>query len=215
VAISGIGLFYLLSLIIGLAAMASGTINIHDSNMAVPLLAKSFGLVFFAILTAIAFAAVLGSVSGLILAASGAVAHDIMDRVLGLRMTALEKVAAGRIAAVIVGCIAIYLGLVFEGMNVSYLAGWAFAVAASANLPALLMALFWRKTTSGGVVAAIFSGLVVSLALILISPEMYARYGYLAADAPLHLNHPAIISMPISLLALIVVSLRSSAHTKN
>ncbi|MDY0189458.1 MAG: cation acetate symporter [Desulfuromonas sp.] len=209
VAISGVGLFYLLSLFIGLGAMASGTINLADSNMAVPLLAKSFGIVFFAIVTAIAFSAVLGTVSGLIIAASGAVAHDIMDRVLGIKMTALEKVAAGRIAAVIVGCVAIYLGLVFEGMNVSYLAGWAFAVAASANLPALLMALFWQRTTSRGVVAAILSGLVISLALILLSPEMYLRYGYDAIQAPVQLNHPAIIAMPISLLALIVVSLRA------
>ncbi len=208
VAISGVGLFYLLSLFIGLGAMTSGTINPNDSNMAVPLLAKSFGVVFFAIVTAIAFSAVLGTVSGLILAASGAVAHDIMDRVLGIKMTALEKVSAGRIAAVVVGCVAIYLGLVFEGMNVSYLAGWAFAVAASANLPALLMALFWRRTTSQGVVVAILSGLIVSLGLILLSPEMYMRYGYAAAQAPIQLNHPAIIAMPISLVALIVVSLR-------
>lgn len=208
VAIAGIALFYLLSLYIGLGAMTSGTINLDDSNMTVPLLAKSFGVIFFAIVTAIAFSAVLGTVSGLIIAASGAVAHDIMDRVLGMKMTALEKVAAGRIAAVVVGCVAIYLGLVFEGMNVSYLAGWAFAVAASANLPALLMALFWRRTTSHGVVAAILSGLIISLCLILLSPEMYVRYGYAATQAPIQLNHPAIIAMPISLVALIVVSLR-------
>ena len=209
VAIGGIGLFYLLSLYIGLGAMSSGTINISDSNMAVPLLAKSFGVLFFAVVTAIAFAAVLGSVSGLIIAASGAVAHDIMDRVLGMKMTALEKVAAGRIAAVIVGCVAIYLGLVFEGMNVSYLAGWAFALAASTNLPALAAALFWRRTTSQGIVASISSGLIISLVLILVSPEMYVRYGYLATEAPIQLNHPAIIAMPISALAVIIVSLRT------
>ncbi|OQY19852.1 MAG: hypothetical protein B6I36_02980 [Desulfobacteraceae bacterium 4572_35.1] len=214
VAICGIALFYVLSLYIGLGAMTSGTVNLGDSNMAVPLLAKSLGVVFFAVVSAVAFSAVLGTVSGLIIASSGAVAHDIMDRVLGMKMTAMEKVVAGRIAAIVIGCIAIYLGLVFEGMNVSYLAGWAFAIAASANLPALLLALFWRRTTSQGVVAAIFSGLLVSLVLILVSPEMYVRYGYAATQAPIHLNHPAIIAMPISLLAAIVVSLRTTGLTQ-
>lgn len=211
VAIGGIGFFYLLSLFLGFGAMGSGFLNIMDTNMAVPLLARSFGTVLFAIVSAVAFTAVLGTVSGLILAASGAVAHDIMDRLMGIHMNATEKVVAARMAAIVVGCIAVYLGIVFEGMNVSYLAGWAFALAAATNLPALLMALFWQGATSKGIVASMLVGMSSALTLILISPEMYVRYGLLASEAPLPLNNPALIALPLSWITLILVSRRTSA----
>jgi cation/acetate symporter len=211
VAIAGIGFFYVLNLFLGFGAMGSGFLNIMDTNMAVPLLARSFGMVLFAVVSAVAFTAVLGTVSGLILAASGAVAHDIMDRLMGIHMSAAEKVVAARMSAVVVGCIAVYLGIVFEGMNVSYLAGWAFALAAATNLPALLMALFWQGATSRGVIASMLVGLSSALTLILISPEMYLRYGLLASEAPLPLNNPALIALPLSWLTLVLVS----RHTRD
>ncbi|MDY0212919.1 MAG: cation acetate symporter [Desulfuromonadaceae bacterium] len=211
VAIGGISFFYLLSLFLGFGVMGSGFLNIMDTNMSVPLLARSFGIVLFAIVSAVAFTAVLGTVSGLILAASGAVAHDIMDRLMGIQMSATEKVVVARMAAVVVGCIAIYLGIVFEGMNVSYLAGWAFALAAATNLPALLMTLFWHGATSKGVVASMLVGMITALTLILISPEMYVRYGLLAAEAPLPLNNPALIALPLSWLTLVMVSRRTAS----
>lgn len=210
VAIGGIGFFYLLSLFLGFGAMGSGFLNIMDTNMSVPLLARSFGIVLFAIVSAVAFTAVLGTVSGLILAASGAVAHDIMDRLMGIHMSTTEKVVVARMAAVVIGCVAVYLGIVFEGMNVSYLAGWAFALAAATNLPALLMTLFWRGATSKGVVASMLVGMTTALTLILISPEMYVRYGLLAAEAPLPLNNPALIALPLSWLTLVLVSRRTA-----
>lgn len=207
VAIAAIGFFYILTLFLGLGAMTNGVINIMDSNMSAPLLALSFGVILFAIISSIAFATVLGTVSGLIVAASGAVAHDLMDNFLGMKMTDKGKVMAGKIAAVVVGAIAIYLGIVFEGMNVSFLVGWAFALAASANLPAILMLLFWKRTTAQGVAASILVGLVSAMGLILISPDMYVRYGLLPTDAPISFNSPAAISIPLSFLALVVVSL--------
>jgi cation/acetate symporter len=210
VAIGGIGFFYVLSLFLGLGAMGSGFLNVMDTNMAVPLLARSFGTVLFAIVSAIAFTAVLGTVSGLILAASGAVAHDIMDRLMGIHMSASEKVVAARMSAIVVGCIAVYLGIVFEGMNVSYLAGWAFALAAATNLPALLMALFWQGSTSKGIIASMLVGMSSALVLILLSPEMYVRYGLLASEAPLPLNNPALIALPLSWITLILVSRRTT-----
>jgi cation/acetate symporter len=130
-----------------------------------------------------------------------------MDNFLGMKMTDLGKVRAGKISAVVVGCIAIYLGIIFEGMNVSFLVGWAFAVAASANLPAILMLLFWKRTTGKGIAASIMVGLISSLGLILISPDMWVRYGYLPADAPISFNSPALISIPLSFLALVMVSI--------
>ena len=93
-------------------------------------------------------------------------------------------------------------------MYPSWLAG-AFAVAASANLPAILMLLFWEKTTAKGVAASIFVGLASSLGLILISPDMWVRYGLLPGDAPVQFNSPALISIPLSFVALVLVSLMS------
>ncbi|MDD2272897.1 MAG: cation acetate symporter [Desulfuromonadaceae bacterium] len=207
VAIAAIGFFYILTLFLGIGAMTTGVINLTDNNMSAPLLALSFGVVLFAVISSLAFATVLGTVSGLIVAASGAVAHDLMDNFLGIKMTEDGKVRAGKISAVVVGCIAIFLGIKFEGMNVSFLVGWAFAVAASANLPAILMLLFWSKTTAKGIAASITVGIVSSLGLILISPDMYAVYGLLPKDAPIHFNSPAAISIPLSILALVIVSL--------
>lgn len=207
VAIASIGFFYVLTLFLGMGAMTSGVINLTDNNMSAPLLALSFGVILFAVISSLAFATVLGTVSGLIVAASGAVAHDIMDNFLGMQMTDAGKVRAGKLAAVVVGGIAIYLGIVFEGMNVSFLVGWAFAVAASANLPAILMLLFWKKTTAQGIAASITVGLISALGLILISPDMWVRYGLLPQNAPISINSPGLISIPLSFIALIVVSL--------
>jgi cation/acetate symporter len=210
VAIAAIGFFYVLTLFLGMGAMTNGVINLTDNNMSAPLLALSFGVVLFSVISSLAFATVLGTVSGLIVAASGAIAHDLMDNFLGMKMTDRGKVRAGKISAMVIGCIAIYLGIVFEGMNVSFLVGWAFAVAASANLPAILMLLFWSKTTARGIAASIFVGLVSSLGLILVSPDMWVRYGKLPAEAPVQFNSPALISIPLSFLALVIVSLLTS-----
>ncbi len=207
VAIAAIGFFYVLTLYMGLGAMSNGVVNLLDDNMSAPLLAKSFGTLLFAIISAIAFATVLGTVSGLIVAASGAVAHDFLDRFLGMKFTDQAKVRAGKFAAFSVGLIAIVLGIIFKGMNVSFLVGWAFAVAASANLPAIIMLLFWKKTTAPGIVASIAAGTISALGIIMLSPDMFERYGLDKADAPIPFGNPAIISVPISFLALVLVSL--------
>ncbi len=96
VGIASIGLFYVLTLYLGLGAMTSGTLDVTNSNMSAPLLARSFGELLFALVSAIAFTTVLGTVSGLILAASGAVAHDIMERVLGMNLTEHGKIKAAK-----------------------------------------------------------------------------------------------------------------------
>ncbi|APG28435.1 cation acetate symporter [Syntrophotalea acetylenivorans] len=207
VAIASIGFFYMMTLFMGIGAMTNGVINLTDNNMSAPLVALSFGVILFSIISSIAFATVLGTVSGLIVAASGAVAHDLMSNFLGIKMTDSGMVMAGKISAVVVGIVAIYLGIVFEGMNVSFLVGWAFAVAASANLPAILMLLFWKKTTAQGITASILVGLVSALGLILLSPDMWVRYGLLPQDAPITFNSPALVSVPLSFIALVVVSL--------
>ncbi|MHB1347231.1 MAG: solute symporter family protein [Candidatus Humimicrobiaceae bacterium] len=208
VAIAAIGLFYVLTLYMGLGAMTNGVIDLTNENMSAPLLAKSFGILFFSIISAIAFATVLGTVSGLICASSGAVAHDIMDKYMGKKMSDRKKVRAGKITAIGVGVIAMVLGVVFKNMNVSFLVGWAFSVAASANLPAIIMLLFWKKTTSKGIVASISVGLISALALILLSQKTFAEvYGLTGVTAPIQINNPAIITVPLSFIVLILVSL--------
>ncbi|NQT26877.1 cation acetate symporter [candidate division KSB1 bacterium] len=214
VAIAAIGFFYILTLFMGLGAMSSGVINLTDSNMSAPLLAKSFGTFLFSIISAIAFATVLGTVSGLIVAASGAIAHDLLDRFGGLNMDDKQKVNVGRLAAFAVGLIAIILGIIFKGMNVSFLVGWAFAVAASANLPAILMLLFWKKTTAKGIAWSIVVGIISAIGIILLSPDMYVRYGLPREAAPIPLGQPGIISIPLSFLTLIVVSLITQPKKK-
>ncbi len=207
VAIAAIGFFYILTLFMGLGAMINGVINPADSNMAAPLLARSFGKALFAFISAIAFATVLGTVSGLIVAASGAVAHDLCDRYLNLRMDDHQKIRAGKISAFVIGALAIVLGILFKGMNVTFLVGLAFAVAASANLPSVLMLLFWKRTTARGITASILMGMVSSLLLIMFSPDLFKLYGLDPTQAPIPFSNPGIISIPLSFATLIIVSL--------
>lgn len=208
VAIASIGLFYILTLYMGLGAMVSGVVDLTSSNMSAPLLAQSFGTALFAIISAIAFATVLGTVSGLIVASSGAVAHDLMNSFLGIKLSEKGTVRAGKIAAIAVGVMAMILGILFQDMNVSYLVGWAFAVAASANLPAIIMVLFWKKTTAKGVITSVIVGLLSSLGIILLSQKTFNEvYHLVDVVAPMPINNPAIISVPLSFITLVIVSL--------
>jgi cation/acetate symporter len=97
---------------------------------------------------------------------------------------------------------------------VSFLVGLAFAVAASASLPAILMMLFWKKTTGRGITASIIVGVVSSICLILLSPTMYELYGLDPALAPIPLKNPGIVSIPLSFIAIILVSLLTQKSGK-
>lgn len=207
VAIASIGFFYVLTVFMGLGAMLNGVIDLNSSNMSAPLLAKFFGIFIFSCISAIAFSTVLGTVSGLIVAASGAVAHDLLTNYMGLQMTDKGQVNAGKIAAVVIGILAIILGIIFKGINVSFLVGLAFAVASAANLPAILMMLFWKKTTAQGIICSIFVGIVTSLVIILLSPATYLDLYKTTAKAPIPLDNPGIVAIPLSFLTLIIVSL--------
>jgi cation/acetate symporter len=207
VGIASIGFFYVLTLFLGLGAMTTLPPT-TDSNMAAPLLARSFGPMLFAIISAIAFTTVLGTVSGLIMAASGAVAHDLMTNFFRMKLDDHQKVNAGKIAAVVVGVVAMGLGILFKDFNASFLVGWAFNVAASANLPALVMLLFWKGTTKRGITAAILVGLVSSLAWLLLSGPAYQLvYGLDPKTAPAPFSQPAIVTVPLGFAVLVVVSL--------
>jgi cation/acetate symporter len=208
VGIAAIGFFYVLTLFLGFGAMTSGALDVTNTNMAAPLLARSFSPLLFAIISAIAFTTVLGTVSGLIIAASGAVAHDILTNVLKTGLTDAGMVRAGKIVAVVVGAIAMVLGVLFERMNVTFLVGWAFNIAASANLPALVMALYWPRATKQGIAAAIVVGMVSSLGWILMSAQAFRDvYGLPAASALVPFSQPAIVTLPLGFVVLVIVSL--------
>ena len=208
VGIASIGIFYVLTLYLGLGAMTSGAMDVTNSNMAAPLLAKSMSTWLFGAISAIAFTTVLGTVSGLILASAGAVTHDLCSSYLGWEMTDTEKVRLAKISSVVVGCIAILLGIQFKGMNVGYLVGWAFSVAASANLPALVMILFWQKTTKEGVIAAIIVGMVSSLGWILLSADTFKDvYGLSGHPGFVPFSQPGIVTIPLGFLTLVLVSM--------
>ena len=126
-----------------------------------------------------------------------------------------QKVKAGKISALCVGLFAIVLGILFKGMNVSFLVGLAFAVAASANLPAILFLLFWKKTTAKGIAWSIVTGISSSILIILFSPTMYEKYGLDKTAAPIPLDNPGIISIPLAVIVLIIVSLMTQKDNAN
>jgi cation/acetate symporter len=208
VGIASIGFFYVLTLYLGLGAMTSGALDPTNNNMSAPLLAKSFNNFLFAVISAIAFTTVLGTVSGLIMAGSGAVAHDLMENFLKIQMDDRLKVFYGKLAALVIGILAMGLGIAFLRMNVTFLVGWAFNIAASANLPALVMLLFWKRTTKQGITAAVTVGMLSSLAWILASPQVYKDvYGLDATRSIIPFSQPALVTIPLGFVVLVFVSL--------
>jgi len=158
----------------------------------------------------VAFTTVLGTVSGLIVAASGAIVHDLLGGTLKMSLTDSAKVRIGKLSSVGVGLIAVALGIVFEKMNVNFLVGWAFSVAASANLPALVMLLFWKRTTAAGIIASIVVGMVTSLGWILLSGDTFKDvYGLPPEQSPVPFSQPGIVTIPLSFAVLVAVSLLS------
>lgn len=209
IAIVVMGIFYLLTLYLGLGANFFGTLDPTDANLAAPLLAQHIGgEAFYAIISSIAFATILGTVAGLIMASAGAIAHDIYTEVLGRKTDERRALRISKITAVSVGVIAIALGILAKGQNVAFLVGLAFAIAASANLPALLCTLFWKRTTEQGIVLGIITGLISSVLLIAISPTM------MGSEAFFSLNNPGIVSIPLGFAVTIGVSLLTASRAK-
>ncbi len=181
-----IGGFYVLTLFLGMgAAIKVGPASIaaldKGGNMAAPILAQylgggadsMLGNLFLAFVAAVAFATIVAVVAGLVLASASAMAHDIYVGVIrGDHASPDEQVKAARVSSVIVGVVAIVIGIAAKGQNVAHLVGMAFAVAASGNLPAVLLTLYWKKCNTGGVVLGMLVGSFSAIALVMISPNM-------------------------------------------
>jgi len=209
-----IGLFYIMTTFFGFGAasiLGPDFIKAHGgTNMAATELARALGgELFFAFISAVAFATILAVVAGLTISASTSFAHDFFSNVIhhGKEHRPGEEVRVARITAFVVGgisiLIAIWLG---PGVNVAFLVGLAFAVAASANLPPIVLSIFWKRFNTAGAVSALIAGLVSSIALICVSPDFMK-------DPWFNLKNPAIVSVPIGFLAAVIGTLLSKDRT--
>ena len=212
-ATSIIGAFYLVTFILGFGAsvlVGRETINsvAAGGNMAAPLLAEALGGTgFLGFISAVAFATILAVVAGLTLSGSAALSHDLWNHVVCKGQSPEhEQLRIAKIATVVLAMLAIGLGILFEGQNVAFMVGLAFAIAASANFPALLLSMAWKNFTTRGAVASMVTGTVSALVLILLSPTVWVDLLH-NSSAVVPLKNPGIITVPLSFIVGIVVSL--------
>jgi cation/acetate symporter len=204
-----IGAFYVMTTALGFGARAILGQGGEEAagatgNNALPLLADELGgELFLAIIAGVAFATILAVVAGLVISASGAVAHDIWSNIVRHgRDSEGEEVWVAKLAAVVIGAIAIVIAILGgEGLNVSFMVGLAFAVAASANFPALLLALTWRRFNTTGAITGVLFGVISSVALVIISPTVWpgpdSEGGLISGY---DLANPGIISIPLGFI---------------
>jgi cation/acetate symporter len=204
-----IGAFYLMTTALGfggraiLGKSAEGAVG-ETGNFAVPALAEKLGGdLLLAIVAGVAFATILAVVAGLVISASGAVAHDVWSNIVRRGQDSeREEVWVAKIAAFSIGAIAIAIAIIGgEGLNISFMVGLAFAVAASANFPALLLALTWRRFNTTGAVVGVLFGVISSIALVVISPTVWpgpdSEGGALSWYS---LANPGLISIPLGFI---------------
>ncbi|AKK05289.1 putative symporter [Corynebacterium mustelae] len=209
-----IGAFYLMTLVLGYGAAAlvgpdAITAAPGGANAAAPLLALALaGPIFMAAISAVAFATVLAVVAGLAITASASVAHDIYNAVLrNGQATEEEQVRVSRITVIVIGVLSIILGILAMGQNVAFLVSLAFAIAASANLPTILLSLYWKRFNTTGAVASMYVGLGAALLLIIFSPAVSGSPTSMLPNvdfALFPLSSPGIVSIPLAFIAGIV-----------
>jgi len=215
-----IGYFYILTFIIGFGAITlvstdatfldaailektkSGIAAIKGgSNMAAIHLANAVGgNLFLGFISAVAFATILAVVSGLALAGASSISHDLYGMVIkGGNANEQDEIRVSKIATLVLGVLAIFLGIVFENQNVAFMVGLAFAIAASCNFPVLVMSIFWRGMTTRGALVGGFLGLVSAVVGVVLSPAVWeVTLGYPKGSAPIKLDNPALFSMALA-----------------
>jgi len=221
-----IGTFYIMTTFLGFgAATIVGKAYIAKNggiNMSAPLLARNLGGdMFFAFISSIAFATILAVVAGLTMSASTSFAHDVYENVIhhGKQQSHADCVLVARITAFVVGAVAITIAIVLgPTFNVAFLVGLAFAVAASANLPVIMLSIFWKRFTTEGAVWGLATGLIGSLALIVASPSIMGIDGPTVALAARHLiqakplfplENPGIVSIPLGFIGAFIGTMMS------
>jgi len=226
-ATSFIGYFYILTFIIGFGAIvlvranpgffdAKGVLIGTNTMAAVWLAQATGGDVLFGFIAAVTFATVLAVVSGLTLAGASAVSHDLYANVFRRgREGANNEVIVSKIATVVIGIVAIFLGLAFRTINTAFAVGLAFAVAASSNFPVLILSMYWRGLTTAGAVTGGFVGLITAVTLTVCSKAVWVDVLHYAAPAPVPYTNPAIFSMPVAFLFCVVFSLLDRTRQAN
>jgi cation/acetate symporter len=207
-----IGFFYLLTFVLGFGAMViigRDAIRAIDAggNMAAPLLAEGVGgTPFLGFISAVAFATILAVVAGLTLSGAATLSHDLWVNVVrGAHADQREQLVVARMATVLLAIVSIVLGITFKGQNVAYMVGLAFAIAASANFPALVLSIFWKGLTTAGAQFSMIVGTVSTLVLIYLSPAIQIDIlGHSSAWFPL--RNPGIVTIPLSFVVAIGVS---------
>ncbi|RHW41514.1 cation acetate symporter [Neobacillus notoginsengisoli] len=215
-----IGIFYVMTVFLGFGAAAFvGYEKIVAANaagnMAAPLLAEAIGGEFlFAFISAVAFATILAVVAGLVLSAASAFAHDFYAHIIKKgNATEKQQVKVARFASIGVAVLSIVLALFAQKMNVAFLVALAFAVAASANLPIILLTIFWKKFNTTGAITGMIVGLMSALVMVAISPNIWSPEvgAAIFVGKPLvTLTNPGIVSIPLGFLAAIFGTLLST-----
>jgi cation/acetate symporter len=208
-----IGFFYLLTFILGFGAMViigREAITTFDAggNMAAPLLAEGVGgTPLLGFIAAVAFATILAVVAGLTLSGAATLSHDLWVNVVRRgHADEREQLVVARGATIVLAVLSILLGITFKGQNVAYMVGLAFAIAASANFPALVLSIFWSRLTTGGAQASMLVGTVSTVALIALSPTIQMDIlGNTTAWFPL--RNPGLVTIPLSFIVAVGVSL--------
>ena len=225
-----IGSFYIMTTFLGFGAatiVGPDFIKTHGgTNMSAPLLAQALaGDVFFAFISAIAFATILAVVAGLTISATTSFAHDFWTNVIhrGVERKPGEEVLVARISAFVVGAVAITIAIILgPTANVAFLVALAFAVAASANLPVIVLSIFWKRFNTVGACTGLAVGLLASIGLILVSPSLMGidpptvtgAARHLFQRAPLFpLENPGILSIPLGFIGAILGTLVSREPT--
>ena len=209
-----IGVFYLMTLVLGLgtaAVVGYDTLIQQDStgNLAGPLLAKALGGDFLlAFVAAIAFTTVVAVVAGLVISATTAFSHDIYHHIIKKgKTTEKEQLRAAQLSALAIGFVSTIFALGLKNVNVTFLVSLTFIIAASSNLPVILLTIYWKKFSKAGAIIGMILGLVSSITLLIIGPHaMNVNDGLFLRDPIIHLYNPGIIAIPIGFLGAIVGS---------
>ncbi|TCT23754.1 cation acetate symporter [Thiobaca trueperi] len=234
-----IGYFYILTFIIGFAAIVLLTqhpewfkegaivngalvdvkgLNGGTNMVAIRLAEAVGGNLFLGFISAVAFATILAVVSGLTLAGASAISHDLYASVIARgRSNETTEIRVSKIATFCLGLVAIALGIAFESQNVAFMVGLAFAIAASANFPVLVASIFWGKMTTRGALIGGFAGLISAVALTVMSKAVWGDVlGNVGADGKpvglIFLDNPAIISIPFSFFCIWLFSVLDNSE---
>ncbi len=187
---------------------------IGGGNMVVMHLAKAVGGdLLLGFLAAVAFATILAVVSGLALAGASAISHDLYSRVIMKgKATETAELRVSKIASIGLGVVAITLGILFERMNVAFMVGLAFGIAASANFPVLILSMYWRGLTTRGALAGGYAGLVSAVVLVVLSKLVWVSV--LGNAQPIFpYDQPALFSMPLAFIVTFLVSTFDRSRT--